>query len=157
MIRFAAWSLLIVLADQLSKAWILASLREYQVIEVWPVFNLTLVYNRGAAFSFLADAGGWQHYFFIGLALLISLLLLVWLARLKSHERLLAWALALVLGGAVGNLVDRLAHGKVVDFLQWHWEQWYFPSFNLADSAITLGVVLLLIDSFAGLRKQEQT
>lgn len=146
MVRFVAWSALIVALDQLSKLWILDNLHEYQVVEVWPVFNLTLVYNTGAAFSFLADAGGWQHYFFVMLAAGVSLLLLVWLLRLSAEQRLLAWALTLVLGGAVGNLIDRLLLGKVVDFLQWHWHDWYFPSFNLADSAITLGVILLLID-----------
>ena len=118
------------------------------MVEVWPVFNLTLVYNTGAAFSFLADAGGWQRYLFTGLAMVVSVVLVIWLRGMKTHERLVAWAVALVLGGAIGNLIDRLAYGKVVDFLQWHWEQYYFPSFNLADSAITLGVILLLIDTF---------
>jgi signal peptidase II len=147
MLRFAWLSLLVVALDQASKLWILEHFTEYQVVEVWPVFNLTLVFNRGAAFSFLADAGGWQQYFFIGLASVVSLVLLVWLRNMTAHERLTAWGVALVLGGAVGNLIDRLAHGKVVDFLQWHWEHHYFPSFNLADSAITLGVILLLIDA----------
>jgi len=147
MLRFAWLSLLVVVLDQASKFWILGRFTEYQVVEVWPVFNLTLVFNKGAAFSFLADAGGWQQYFFIGLAAVVSLVLLVWLRNMRAHERLTAWGVALVLGGAVGNLIDRLVHGKVVDFLQWHWEQYYFPSFNLADSAITLGVILLLIDA----------
>jgi signal peptidase II len=147
MLRFAWLSLLVVALDQASKLWILEHFTEYQVVEVWPVFNLTLVFNKGAAFSFLADAGGWQQYFFIGLASVVSLVLLVWLRNMTAQERLTAWGVALVLGGAVGNLIDRLAYGKVVDFLQWHWEQYYFPSFNLADSAITLGVILLLIDA----------
>ena len=145
MLHFVWVSLVVLLLDQASKLWILANFQEYQVVEIWPVFNLTLVYNTGAAFSFLADAGGWQRYFFTGLAIVVSLVLLFWLKGMKAHERLLAWAVALVLGGAIGNLIDRLAYGKVVDFLQWHWEQHYFPSFNLADSAITLGVILLLI------------
>ena len=148
MLRFLWVSLVVVLADQASKLWILANFNEYQVVQVWPVFNLTLVYNTGAAFSFLADAGGWQRYLFTGLAMMVSVVLVIWLKGMKAHERLVAWAVALVLGGAIGNLIDRLAYGKVVDFLQWHWEHYYFPSFNLADSAITLGVILLLIDTF---------
>jgi len=139
-------SLLVVSLDQLSKAWVVRHFHEYQVVEVWPVFNLTLAYNRGAAFSFLASAGGWQQYFFIGLALVISIALIVWLLRLESQRRFEAWGLSLILGGAIGNLIDRLVQGKVVDFLQWHWQQYYFPSFNLADSAITLGVVLMLLE-----------
>ncbi len=148
MLRFLWVSLVVVLADQATKLWILANFNEYQVVQVWPVFNLTLVYNTGAAFSFLADAGGWQRYFFTSLAMVVSVVLVTWLKSMRAHERLVAWAVALVLGGAIGNLIDRLAYGKVVDFLQWHWEQYYFPSFNLADSAITLGVILLLIDTF---------
>lgn len=150
MLRFLWVSLLVVVLDQASKLWILGHFDEYQVVVVWPVFNLTLVYNEGAAFSFLANAGGWQQYLFSGLALLVSLVLLAWLRSMQTHERLTAWAVALILGGAVGNLVDRLAYGRVVDFLQWHWERHYFPSFNLADSAITLGVILLLIDALVG-------
>jgi len=148
MLRFLWVSLVVVLADQASKLWILDNFYEYQVVQIWPVFNLTLVYNTGAAFSFLADAGGWQRYLFSGLAAVVSVVLLVWLKGMQAHERLVAWAVALVLGGAIGNLIDRLVYGKVVDFIQWHWEQYYFPSFNLADSAITLGVVLLLVDTF---------
>lgn len=148
MLRFLWVSLVVVLADQASKLWILDNFYEYQVVQIWPVFNLTLVYNTGAAFSFLADAGGWQRYLFSSLAAVVSVVLLVWLKGMQAHERLVAWAVALVLGGAIGNLIDRLVYGKVVDFIQWHWEQYYFPSFNLADSAITLGVVLLLVDTF---------
>ena len=153
MSRFLWVSLCVLVLDQLSKLWVLGNFREYEVVEVWPVFNLTLVYNRGAAFSFLADAGGWQHYLFVGLALVVSLVLLIWLARLDASRRIEAWGLSLILGGAVGNLVDRLRLGKVVDFLQWHWDQHYFPSFNLADAAITLGVVLLLLDWWLDLRR----
>lgn len=147
MIRFVWLSLLVVVLDQASKLWVLASFQEYEVLTVWPVFNLTLVYNEGAAFSLLADAGGWQQYLFVGLSALVSVAVLIWLWRLSAQERLTAWALALLLGGALGNLIDRVAYGKVVDFLQWHWGDAYFPSFNLADSAITLAVVLLLVDA----------
>ncbi len=153
MIRFLWISVVVLVLDQASKWWVLENFLEYEVREVWPVFNLTLVFNRGAAFSFLADAGGWQHYLFVGLALVVSLVLLVWLIRLDARRRLEAWALSLILGGAIGNLVDRLRLEKVVDFLQWHWQQHYFPSFNLADAAITLGVGLLLLDWWLDLRR----
>lgn len=139
-------SVVVIGLDQLSKWWIVETFAEYEVRVIWPVFNLTLVYNTGAAFSFLADAGGWQRGFFITVAVLVTLVMLVWLARLRADERLVGWGLALVIGGAVGNLIDRVRLGKVVDFLQWHWQEWYWPSFNIADSAITVGVVLLLFD-----------
>ncbi len=148
MLHYLILSAAIIVLDQLSKAWVLVNLQEYQVQVIWPVFNLTLVYNTGAAFSFLADAGGWQHYFFVTVAAGVSLALIFWLKRLPAGERWVAWALALVIGGALGNLADRLVHGKVVDFLQWHWQSYYWPTFNVADMAITAGVLLLLFDSF---------
>ncbi|WP_078118272.1 signal peptidase II [Thiosocius teredinicola] len=139
-------SLAVVVLDQASKFWIMAAFEDYEVLTIWPVFNLTLVYNTGAAFSFLSDAGGWQRWFFAAIAVVLVVVMTVWLSRLRDNERWTAVGLAMVVGGAVGNLIDRIWLGKVVDFLQWHWEDWYFPSFNLADSAITLGVALLLID-----------
>ena len=139
-------SALVVLLDQASKFAVLLNFREYEVLTIWPVFNLTLVFNTGAAFSFLSDAGGWQRWFFVLVAVVISLVMVVWLRRLQPGERLTGYGLAFIIGGAVGNLIDRLWLGKVVDFLQWHWQEWYWPAFNLADSAITLGVVLLLIE-----------
>ena len=151
MLKLLWLSLLVVVLDQLSKYWMMISFEEYEVLTVWPVFNLTLVYNTGAAFSFLSDAGGWQRWFFVTIGVLVSAAMVVWLSRLDVRERLTAYGLALVVGGAIGNLIDRILLGKVVDFLQWHWQDWYWPSFNLADSAITLGVVLLLIDGlFSG-------
>lgn len=156
MLRLLWLSLVVVVLDQWSKYWIVANFREYEVLTVWPVFNLTLVYNTGAAFSFLSDAGGWQRWFFVTVAVLVSLVMVIWLARLQPRERWTALGLALVVGGAVGNLIDRVVLGKVVDFLQWHWQDWYWPSFNLADSAITLGVILLLIDGLFGARPQEE-
>jgi signal peptidase II len=139
-------SVVVVVLDQFSKFWMLASFDEYEVLTVWPVFNLTLVFNTGAAFSFLSDAGGWQRWFFVAIGVVVSAVMVVWLGKLQARERLTAYGLAFVIGGAIGNLIDRVWLGKVVDFLQWHWQDWYWPSFNLADSAITLGVVLLLID-----------
>ncbi|MGD8956198.1 MAG: signal peptidase II [Chromatiaceae bacterium] len=146
MLRLLWLSALVVAADQISKFWVMARFEDYEVLTIWPVFNLTLVYNTGAAFSFLSDAGGWQRWFFITVGIVVSVVMAVWLGRLRREERLTAYGLALVIGGAIGNLIDRIWLGKVVDFLQWHWEEWYWPSFNLADSAITVGVALLLID-----------
>jgi len=150
--RFLLLALLILILDQLTKAWMLVVFQPYEVLAVLPVFNLTLVFNEGAAFSFLHDAGGWQRWFFIGLTSVISVGLLVWLLRLKASERLTGFSLALILGGALGNLVDRLRMGKVTDFLDFHWQQWHWPAFNLADSAITVGVGLML---YASLRQTD--
>jgi len=156
MLRLLWLSGLVIVLDQLTKFWIMARFDEYEVLVVWPVFNLTLVYNTGAAFSFLSDAGGWQRWFFIGLASVVSLAMVLWMRQLQPRERLTGYGLSLVVGGAIGNVIDRIWLGKVVDFLQWHWEGWYWPSFNIADSAITLGVILLLIDGLrAGPESQE--
>jgi signal peptidase II len=157
MLRFLWLSVSVILLDQVTKLWILATFKEYEVVVIWPVFNLTLVYNKGAAFSFLANAGGWQLYFFIILALVLSVVMTVWLARLQRHEKFTAWGLGLIIGGAVGNLIDRLLYGKVVDFLQWHWGDYYWPSFNVADSAITIGVCLMLVDAFRPPRTDHQS
>lgn len=154
MLRLLWLSALVVALDQATKLWIMAVFDDYQVVEVLPVFNLTLVYNTGAAFSFLSDAGGWQRWFFIGVAAIVTVVMSVWLAGLRSQERITGVGLALVVGGAVGNLIDRVWLGKVIDFLQLHWHQWYWPAFNLADSAITVGVVLLLFDAFRGHRDE---
>lgn len=135
----------VVILDQLTKWWALAVLEFQRPIEVLPFFNLTLVFNRGAAFSFLAGAGGWQRLFFIGLALAISVALAVWLVRSGWRRRGLAATLALILGGAVGNVIDRIRFGHVVDFLDFHLAGWHWPAFNVADAAITVGAIGLLI------------
>jgi signal peptidase II len=154
MLKWLWLSLLAIILDQVSKLAIAGSMQLYQSIQIMPYFNLTYVHNTGAAFSFLSEAGGWQRWFFAGLALVISIVITVWLARLKQHETLLAIALALVLGGAIGNLIDRLAYGYVIDFLDVYYQTWHWPAFNIADSAITLGVILMLVESF-GLVKSE--
>ncbi|QGU32888.1 signal peptidase II [Thermochromatium tepidum] len=144
-------SLAILILDQASKWMLLLALEPYEVVALMPNVNLTLMFNPGAAFSFLADSGGWQRWFFMGLALMVSAVLTVWLLRLPDDARLHATALALIIGGALGNLIDRAWLGHVVDFIQVSlpfiplaiFNPW--PAFNLADSAITLGVVLLLI------------
>ncbi len=150
-----AWlwlSLLVIAADQVSKHWFVGNFELYQQMVVIPdLFSWTLAYNRGAAFSFLASESGWQRWFFTVIALSVSAVLVVWLKRLKNNETWLAIALALVLGGAIGNLYDRVVLGHVVDFILVHWKtQWYFPAFNIADSAITVGAVMLALDMFRG-------
>lgn len=143
-------SLLVLVLDQFTKFYFEGTLSLYQQIVVIPdYFSWTLAYNTGAAFSFLADSGGWQRWLFAMIAIVVSTVLVVWLKRLGRDETWLAVALALVLGGALGNLIDRVLLGHVVDFILVHWRnQWYFPAFNLADSAITLGAVMLALDMF---------
>jgi signal peptidase II len=141
------WLSAIVLAlDLATKALVTGAFRYGEVREVLPFFNLVLVHNTGAAFSFLAQAGGWQRWFFTAVAIVISAVL-VWMLRKPGTGALLSCGLALVLGGALGNLYDRVTLGYVVDFVQLHAGGWYFPAFNVADSAITAGVVLLIADS----------
>lgn len=145
--RWLTLAVAVVLLDQWSKHEVMArfALQERRVLT--PFFNLTLLHNTGAAFSLLNDAGGWQRWLFMGLAAGVGLFILAWLRRLPPRLILLPLALAMILGGAVGNLIDRIGLGYVVDFIQVHYQDWYFPAFNLADSAITLGVALLLIGS----------
>lgn len=148
MLKWLWLSLVALVLDQWSKVAIDNSMRLYESISVFPYFNLTYVRNTGAAFSFLSEAGGWQRWFFAVMAFVISVVLAIWLSRLKKHETLLAVALALVLGGAIGNLIDRLMYGYVIDFLDFYYQTWHFPAFNVADSAISLGVFLMLLESF---------
>ncbi|MCF5724634.1 signal peptidase II [Pseudomonas syringae] len=143
-------SLLVLVIDQVSKAHFEGSLQMFQQIVVIPdYFSWTLAYNTGAAFSFLADGGGWQRWLFALIAVVVSAVLVVWLKRLGRDDTWLAIALALVLGGALGNLYDRIALGHVIDFILVHWQnRWYFPAFNFADSAITVGAIMLALDMF---------
>jgi signal peptidase II len=143
-------SLLVLVIDQVSKAHFESSLEMFQQIVVIPdYFSWTLAYNTGAAFSFLADGGGWQRWLFALIAVVVSAVLVVWLKRLGRDDTWLAVALALVLGGALGNLYDRIALGHVIDFILVHWQnRHYFPAFNFADSAITVGAIMLALDMF---------
>jgi signal peptidase II len=147
MLKWIAVSVAVVVLDQLTKFAADSSLVYGQAVPVLPSFNLTLMYNRGAAFSFLSDASGWQRWFFVTVSLGASLLLVFWLRKLRPAQWLLALALSLVLGGAVGNLIDRLWAGHVIDFIQLYYRDFYWPAFNLADSAITVGAVLLVWDA----------
>lgn len=141
-----AVSVLIVVLDLWTKNIATQSLTLYRPLELTSWLNMTLAHNYGAAFSFLSDAGGWQRWLFTGLASVVTVVLVVWLFRLPAREKLTAAALGLIIGGAVGNLVDRVNHGYVVDFIDVYYRDWHWPAFNLADSAITCGVILLLID-----------
>jgi signal peptidase II len=137
----------VVALDIFTKQRVSEALELYRPVEVFSWLNITLAHNYGAAFSFLSDAGGWQRWFFIALASAVSLVLLVWLLRLPRQEWRTGLGLALVLGGAVGNLIDRVQLGYVVDFIDVHFGGWHYPAFNVADSAITCGVILLLLDA----------
>jgi signal peptidase II len=155
-LKWLSLSLLAIVLDQGSKLLVDSTMQLYQSIPLLPFFKLTYLHNTGAAFSFLSEAGGWQRWFFAGLALVISMVIAIWISRLQKHETLLAVALSLILGGAVGNLIDRLAYGYVIDFLDVYYGTWHWPAFNIADSAITLGVVLMLAESFGFGKAKEQ-
>ncbi|MBF7142963.1 MULTISPECIES: signal peptidase II [Pseudomonas] len=155
-----AWlwlSVLVVVLDQATKWYFENTLELYQQIVVIPnYFSWTLAYNTGAAFSFLADSSGWQRWLFALIAIVVSVALMVWLKRLGRADTWLAIALALVLGGAIGNLYDRIVLGHVIDFIAVHWHYEYrFPAFNLADSAITVGAIMLALDMFKGKKTGE--
>jgi signal peptidase II len=147
--RWLPVTALVILLDQLSKAWIARHFTFDESVAVLPVLNVTLRFNTGAAFSVLADASGWQRWLFTGLALVVSGGIIVWLYRLDAgRQRLLACSLSLILAGALGNLIDRLAIGHVIDFIDVHWKDVHFPAFNVADSAITVGAILMLLDAW---------
>ena len=148
--RAAVWlllSALVVLADQLSKSYITSHYGEFEFTTVLPILDITRMHNVGAAFSFLATASGWQRWLFISLAVIVSIGIVVWLYRMPRSQGLLACGLALVLGGAIGNVIDRIRLGAVVDFIHFHWDRAYFPAFNIADSAITVGAACLILDA----------
>jgi len=148
---------LVIALDQLTKFLVSTRLALYERVEILPVLDFTHMHNPGAAFSFLAGASGWQRWFFSALAVIVGLALLVWLTRLKARTHaILACALALILGGAVGNLIDRLRLGYVVDFIYAHWNERAFPAFNVADSAITVGAGLLLLDAWLDSRRHRK-
>lgn len=144
---FLVVAALLVIADQLTKQSACQHLFGQPAIEILPVFKLVLVFNRGAAFGFLSQAGGWQHWLLISLAIGFSLVLLVWMWRQHTQKFWLTFGLALVLAGAIGNLIDRINLGYVIDFIALHYQNWYFPVFNVADVCITIGAIILIADS----------
>lgn len=147
-LRFLWITVLFLVLDQVTKQWVMASMELYQSIPIMPFFNLTYVHNPGAAFSFLADAGGWQRYFFTILAIVVSIVLVVWLAKTPKTDKRISVAFCLILGGAIGNVVDRMLFGYVIDFLDFYYQSYHWPAFNIADSAIFVGAGLLILDAF---------
>lgn len=141
-------SFFVVILDQATKALVIGAVKTQDAIELLPILDIVYLENTGAAFSILAQASGWQRWFFIALALGVSAVLMIWLRRIRADQTILAVGLSLVLGGALGNVFDRVMHGFVVDFIYFHWRTWYFPAFNVADSAISIGAGCLLIDAF---------
>lgn len=155
---FVGWLLLatlIIVLDQVAKIWFDANLLYGERWKLLPFFDFTLVYNAGAAFSFLADAAGWQRWFFTAIAIVAAVIITRMLWKHSRHP-VLCSALACILGGALGNAIDRLIYGHVVDFLLFYWQDWYFPAFNIADVAITIGAILLLLDEILRWRHQRQ-
>jgi signal peptidase II len=155
--RFGLWAwlglaLIVVLLDQFSKTLILGAFQPNGSHTVTSWFNVVRVHNSGAAFSFLAGASGWQRWFFVALGTLASAFI-VWMLKKHPTQTLFCFAVSMVMGGAIGNVIDRLLHGYVVDFIQVHYAGWYFPAFNLADSAITLGAICLILDELLRVRR----
>mgnify|MGYP002628071137 CR=1 FL=1 len=142
-----AWGyvLVIVIIDQLTKLYFLNILSYGERIPVLPFFDFVLLFNTGAAFSFLANHDGWQRWFFVGIGF-VAIIVISWLLRRHQHEPRFMWGLTLILGGAIGNVIDRLLWGHVVDFLLFFYDNWYYPAFNIADSAITVGAILIIFD-----------
>ena len=147
-----AIALVVVVLDQFTKTLILGWFRLGEARHVTDFFNVVRVHNTGAAFSFLAGAAGWQRWFFVALGVAAAVFI-VWMLRAQGHQRLFAWSLSLILGGAVGNVVDRLLHGHVIDFLDFHWGPRHFPAFNVADAAISVGAALLILDELRRVRR----
>jgi len=149
--RWLVFAACLLIIDQLTKLWFDSALRYGERFQVLPFFDFTLLYNRGAAFSFLADEAGWQRWFFTVLGLGAASFILWMMHKNRTQTRLLL-ALALILSGALGNVIDRVAYGHVIDFLLFYWQNWYYPAFNVADSCITLGAILLILDEIFRLR-----
>ena len=152
MMLWLAWALVVLIVDQFTKVLILGYYQLGDSIPVASFFNVVRVHNTGAAFSFLANAGGWQRWLFTGIGVAAALLIL-WMLKSHPGQKLFAFAMASILGGAIGNVLDRILYGYVVDFLDFHWRGWHFPAFNVADSAITLGAICLILDELMRVRR----
>jgi signal peptidase II len=152
MLPWLALALIIIVLDQFTKTLILGYYQLGDSTRVTSFFNVVRVHNTGAAFSFLANAGGWQRWFFTGIGAVATIFIL-WMLRSHHGQKLFAFALACILGGAIGNVVDRLLHGYVVDFLDFHWAGWHFPAFNIADSGITIGAACLILDEILRVKR----
>ncbi|MBA6292438.1 signal peptidase II [Colwellia sp. MB3u-70] len=156
-LRWLWLTLVFLVADQVTKQLIVSNMDLYQSIDILPFFNLTYVHNLGAAFSFLADQGGWQRWFFTAIAAIASIVFIVWLAKTPKQQALLSAAFALMLSGAVGNLIDRVLFGYVIDFLDFYGFGYHFPAFNIADSMIFIGAALMIFDSFKNGESSKKT
>jgi len=156
-LKYLSLALLFVVLDQATKIWILNTLELYQDINVLPIFDITHVHNYGAAFSFLSDAGGWQRYFFTIIAVVVSVLLTLWMYQTPLKQKMLLTSYALILGGAIGNVMDRINYGYVVDFIHFYYQGWSFPAFNVADIAISCGAFLLILDAIFEHKNQSKT
>ena len=148
MLRWYMLSFTVIIIDQITKYFAVEKLALHEVKSIYEGFNLILIYNEGAAFSFLSDAGGWQRWFLIGVSCVVCVFIVVWMYQSISKSKCLLAGLSLILGGALGNLWDRLSLGYVVDFIEVYYEDLYWPAFNIADSAITIGAILLILDIF---------
>ena len=155
LLKWLSISLLVILLDQLTKSIAVDSLVLFQPVNLFPGFNFTLMYNEGAAFSFLSDASGWQRWFFTVIAIVVSVAIVFWLKSLPNDQKVTALSLTLILGGAIGNVWDRIALGHVVDFIDVYYANYHWPAFNIADSAICVGAVLLIIDSIMHARHEK--
>ncbi len=147
-LRWLWLTLIFLIIDQVTKHWVAGTFDYKETLYVFPFFNLFYIHNEGAAFSFLADQGGWQRWFFTAIASIASIIFLVWMAKTPKQQRLLSIAFALILSGAVGNLIDRALFGYVIDFLDFHWAGYHFAAFNIADSVIFIGAALMILESF---------
>ncbi|HLR77550.1 MAG TPA: signal peptidase II [Burkholderiaceae bacterium] len=154
--RWLAGAFIIVMLDQVTKVWFDSHLHFAERIPILPFFDFTLLYNRGAAFSFLADQQGWQRWLFMGIAL-GAIALILHLLRRHAGQTLFCCALMLILGGAAGNVIDRVLYGHVIDFILLHWKGWHFPAFNIADIAITFGAIMLVLDEILRVRRARRT
>lgn len=155
-LKYLALSLLLFVADQATKITILNTLELYQDINILPIFDITHVHNYGAAFSFLSDAGGWQRYFFTIIAVVISTLLVYWMYKTPTDQKMLLTSYALILSGALGNVCDRINYGYVVDFIHFYYGSWSFPAFNVADIAISIGAFFLILDALFEHKREQQ-
>ena len=152
MLPWLGLALLLLIADQFTKVLILGYYRLGDATHVTSFFNVVRVHNLGAAFSFLSSASGWQRWFFTGIGI-VAALFIIWMLKSHAGQKLFSFAMACILGGAVGNVVDRTLHGYVVDFLDFHYANWHFPAFNVADSAITVGAICLVLDELLRVRR----
>ena len=155
MLKWLWLAVIVIVLDQLTKQIAASVLEMYQPVAVMPMFNWTLMHNTGAAFSFLSDKGGWQRWFFTAIAIIVSAVLIAWTSKLKTDEKWQAIAFALILGGAIGNVIDRVNYGYVIDFIDVYYQDYHWPAFNIADSGITVGVTILIIESFRHHKRKE--